>query len=127
MQDEGEIAELFMDDPDDKIQMHDSLLLAGVKAPATKLYAATVTGSIKPETLFEVYGRGSIVQEAAASRRNLNIEGSVPWTCEQAVQMEPPGTSFRSLTAMRLGDSRGNSSQTGALVFRLVRLGLSGM
>ena len=126
MQDEGDIAELFMDDTDDEVQMHDSRLLAGVKAPTAKLYAATVTGSVKPETF---RGVRTWVNSAGGCcvKAQPTSKGSMPWTCEQAIQMELLGTSFRSLTAMRLGDSRGNSSQTRSLALRLVRPGPSGM
>ena len=79
--DPDELADLFRGDDDDKDQMADSYVLSGVDSATARLCAACVLGSSKnkkglsqPENVFEVYGRGSSVQEALQSRRNLNIE-----------------------------------------------------
>jgi len=73
---EEDVADIFFGDGDDEeVQMTDSLVLAGVDQAEAKMFAAKVTGSIKSETFFEVFGRGSIVEEALKNRRNLNIKG----------------------------------------------------
>ena len=73
---EDVVADLFMSDAEDEgNQMLDALMLAGVDPPAANLFAARVSPSSRPETFFEVYGRGSIVAEALKQRRSLNVQG----------------------------------------------------
>ena len=80
--DPDELSKLFRCDDDDEDQMADSYLLSGVASATARLCAARVVGSSRnpkvlnqPETFFDVFGRGSIVQEALHSRRILNIKG----------------------------------------------------
>ena len=66
--------DLFFDGHD-KDEMHDGLFLAGVYPEEAKIVAASIVASAKPTTFFEVFGRRSIVQEAARARRSLNLQG----------------------------------------------------
>ena len=96
--------DLFFDG-DDENEMHDSLILAGVDPDEARLFGATILGrytgvakssdsnntvfdhellgalanfstaSDPPTTFVEAFGRGSIIKEAAARRRNLNLKG----------------------------------------------------
>ena len=50
------------------------MVLAGVYAEDAKIYAASLVASTKPTTFVEVFGRGSIVKEAARARRSLNLK-----------------------------------------------------
>ena len=70
---EAEVADLFMPAENDEDAMLTALLLAAVEGDVAKAFAPRVVGSRKAETLYEVYGRGAIVQEALTSRRNLNL------------------------------------------------------
>ena len=55
--------------------MHDSLVVASVYPDNAKIFAANIVASGKPTTFFAVFGRGSIVKEAARARRSLNLKG----------------------------------------------------
>ena len=94
--------DLFFDGNDGD-EMHDSLILAGVDPDEARMFGATILGrytgvakppdvkntvfdeklfraiapeaSEAPTTFVEAFGRGSLIKEAAAQRRNLNLKG----------------------------------------------------
>ena len=94
--DPDELPDLFRGDDDDEDTMAESYVQSGADSTTARLCAARVLGSSKnkkglsqPETFLEAFGRGSIVQEALQSRRNLNIEG----LCAMDIQtLWPDGT-----------------------------------
>ena len=61
-------------DGHDEDEMHDNLVLAGVYLADAKIFAASIVACSKPTKFFEVFGRGSTVQEAARIIRSLNLK-----------------------------------------------------
>ena len=72
---EDDVADIFMDDPDDsEDKMVDYLVLAGADPTEARDRVHVMLG--KPSTTFiEMYGRGSINLEANNSRRQLGLRG----------------------------------------------------
>ena len=71
-----------------------SLLLAGVAELEAKARIHAMMADQKP-TFMEVYGRGSIMEEANGNRRNLNVEGLGALDLRT---MKPDGTPWNFLT-----------------------------
>ena len=55
--------------------MIDSLIVDGADETNAKRFATKVTISVKLEILFEVYGRGSIVEETSRKRKDHIVKG----------------------------------------------------
>ena len=71
---------LFLDDDDDDshpLSLINALVTFGVSRydAINAVSKMTSTTALTPTTFCEVYGRGAIVKEANAARRNLNIRG----------------------------------------------------
>ena len=74
VEDDSNVADLFMDSEDDADQMLDALLLAGVdKATAQKVSHQMMALKAQP-TFVEAYGK-TITDYTNAHRRNLNVKG----------------------------------------------------
>ena len=79
-QDEGVIANMFIDDMDDLADIEEDLMVSALIAAGTdrhsaQVFTTTVCALKTGPTFLEVYGRGHIMAEANGPRRALNVHG----------------------------------------------------